>query len=146
MTSYRFLRRTTTRDSIDLDGQPRTFTLAQLCDFIVKHPSLHSANIVSCSSYVQRTAIFVPHRFLIFQLRRARRKDVWLRLDRRTSEEAGTTGLILGLGVTEANDLVGVFPLTRENNDELNNLLGEDRCNTGRIIQRRAKLRERTRF
>ena len=45
----------------------------------------------------------------MFQLQREGRKDVWLRLDRRTAEEAGMTGLVLGMGVTAANDLVRIW-------------------------------------
>lgn len=104
-----FLRRIATRDSsdsIDLDGQTRSFTLGQLCDFILKHPSLDSARINMCCSYLQRSALFIPHRFLILRLQRTGRRDVWLRLDRRRSAEVGLAAFSSELGVTRANDTV----------------------------------------
>lgn len=94
------------KDSIDLDGQPRTFTLSQLCDFIAKHPSLQTAGIVSCSCYAQRTSLLVIHRFLILQLRRTGRKDVWLRLDRLRSPNVALIEFSLTGGVTPSNDMV----------------------------------------
>lgn len=99
---------TSSRDSVDLDGHSRRFTLEQLCDFIAKHPSLASAQIITCSSYMQRSLFLVTHRFLVLRLHRARRKDVWLRLDRRRSTEVGLVDFSSDLGVTPANDVVSV--------------------------------------
>ena len=105
----RLLRRTATRESIDLDGQLRAFTLEQLCDFIAKHPSLESARIVICCSYRQRSAFYsVTHRFLVLQISRPGRDDVWLRLDRGRSAEVGLAEFASNLGVTSANDMASL--------------------------------------
>ena len=124
----RVLRRT--KQSFTLTGNLRNFTIAQLCEFISKNPSLHSAHIASCSSYIQRFALVIPHRFLIFQLEREGRKDVWLRLDRRTAKEAGTPGLVRGLGETPANDTVSLSQILFTKNRRANQALGEHCCDS----------------
>lgn len=107
--SFNPLRRISTRasvDSVDLAGRSRMFTLRELCDFIAEHPSLQTAGIVSCSCYAQRTSVLVIHRFLILQLQRTGRKDIWLRLDRLRSPDVALVEFSLAGGVTPSNDIV----------------------------------------
>lgn len=110
------LRRTPSRESVDLRFCTLNFTLGQLCDFISVHPSLQTAGIVSCSCYAQRSSFLsVKHRFLILQLRRTGRSNgVWLRLDRRRSAEVGMAHFSLASGVTPSNDTVRLFLLHSE--------------------------------
>lgn len=105
------LRRISSRgstDSVDLEGA-RHFTLDELCSFIARHPSLQTAGIVSCSCYAQQSSFIVTHRFLILQLRRTEKRDVWLRLDRRPSAAVGIVDFSLASGVTPSNDTVCSF-------------------------------------
>ncbi|KAF8332041.1 WD40-repeat-containing domain protein, partial [Cantharellus anzutake] len=79
-----------------------TCSLKGLCEQVIdKHLWLQTARIISTSCYSQYRS-FVLHRFLIFQLRRPEKKDIWLRIDRR----AGLNLLSLArkLGKTRAND------------------------------------------
>lgn len=82
--------------------------LQVLCDYIRDHQSLSEATIVSASSYSQRSALLVKHRFLLLHLRRTGKGDVWLRLDRLRSDEKSLLGFVLSGGVVEANDIVCV--------------------------------------
>lgn len=78
------------------------YTLQEWGQKIRDSTSLCSAEIVKVDRYVQKTMI--PHRFLVFQLRRANKsRDIFLRLDRRPVRGIG---FILRLGVTPANDCV----------------------------------------
>ena len=80
-------------------------TWGKLCDFIAEHPSLESARIVMCCSYRQRSAFYVvTHRFLILQVSRPNRDDVWFRLDRGRAAEVGPFAFSSARGVTSAND------------------------------------------
>ena len=49
---------------------------------IREHRSLQKAEILSTETYCKMNGA-VPHRFLLLELRREGRKDLWLRLDRR---------------------------------------------------------------
>lgn len=59
-------------------------SLSDFCALIDSSQSLNTANIVSVECWrTQTTVLRIPHRFLIFRLRRRNRSDVWLRVDRR---------------------------------------------------------------
>ena len=79
--------------------------LDDLCAYIDVHPSLQQAEIVATECYVE-AARAVKHRFLIVELRRRGRKDVFLRLDRRREEGVPIAKFVLWSGKTKANDVV----------------------------------------
>ncbi|KAF8315958.1 hypothetical protein DL93DRAFT_2078746, partial [Clavulina sp. PMI_390] len=84
-------------------------SLADVCNYIDDHQSLQQAVIVSSECYSQRSN-GVIHRFVVLELRRPRRKVIWLRLDRRRGERVSFMKLLAASGVTQANDRVcGVF-------------------------------------
>lgn len=78
-------------------------TLGQLCSLIEEHRSLQSAEIITTEGYAQQIGP-VTHRFLVLELRRASKKTIFLRLDRR----AGRTvlSLMFSLGSAPACDKV----------------------------------------
>ena len=57
-------------------------SVSQLCDVIKQHRSLRRAEILSTECYTEYTGRVV-HRFLLLELHREGRKDIWPRLDRR---------------------------------------------------------------
>ncbi|KAF8327761.1 uncharacterized protein EI90DRAFT_3126783 [Cantharellus anzutake] len=78
------------------------FLLKDLCEKVIeKHLSLQSARIVSTSCYSQYRAILL-HRFLILELRRPGKRDVWLRIERRAG--LGPLSLARQLGKSRARD------------------------------------------
>ncbi|KAF8338042.1 WD40-repeat-containing domain protein [Cantharellus anzutake] len=82
----------------------RTFPLRDLCEKVIeKHLWLQMARIVSASCYSQSRNLIL-HRFLILQLRRPGRNDIWLRIDRRAG--LGILSLVRKLGTTPAHDTV----------------------------------------
>lgn len=81
-------------------------SLAYFCDLVVRHESLKAASILSVDCYSERTNLGVLHRFLIFHLRRPRRSDVWLRLDRRRDANSSLIKTAIAGGKTTANDEV----------------------------------------
>ena len=86
--------------------------ISDICDLIRTRRSLHRAEVVSTECYCRRRgAIF--HRFLILELRRAGRKDLWLRIDRRRDRYHPKLQFLTTLS-TPANDLVCTkLPITR---------------------------------
>jgi len=103
------LSRTSTRLSVATAATavPRLgvmdLSLSDTCKYISDHPSLQEAEIVSTECYVQNLG-GVMHRFLLLELRRANRKDVWLRLDRRRGGNVSLLRFFALSGVTKAND------------------------------------------
>lgn len=105
------LETTGTRASIDslstiADGDVLMMGLSILCDYIHDHKSLASAEIMSASTYTQRSKMLVKHRFLLLHLRRKGKKEVYLRLDRLRSEELSAAGFVAAGGQVAANDIV----------------------------------------
>lgn len=61
-----------------------TLSLCDFCALIDSSQSLNTAQIVSVECWRTQTSVLrIPHRFLIFRLRRRNRSDVWIRVDRR---------------------------------------------------------------
>ncbi|KAF8342234.1 WD40-repeat-containing domain protein [Cantharellus anzutake] len=90
--------------TLSIRSSGKTFSLKDLCENVIgQHLWLQTARIVSTSCYSQYRN-FILHRFLILQLWRPGKKDIWLRIDRR----AGLSLLQLArkLGKTGANDTV----------------------------------------
>lgn len=83
--------------------------LKQFCDLIELHPSLSDAEILSVDCYTERTSLGVLHRFLLFHLRRPRRSDVWLRIDRRRDVNTSLMRTAIAGGKTAANDQVSIY-------------------------------------
>lgn len=82
------------------------YTLEEWSQKIRDSTSLRHAEIIKVDRYIQKS--LVPHRFLVFELRRAQKpRDIFLRLDRRPVPGAA---FILKLGVTPANDCVYIPP------------------------------------
>lgn len=80
--------------------------LLNLCDMINANMSLRQAEILTTECYTQKVAAGVLHRFLVLELRRKGRKNVWLRLDRRAGRSA--LSLVRALGSSPANDIVSL--------------------------------------
>ncbi|KAF8290645.1 hypothetical protein DL93DRAFT_1086440 [Clavulina sp. PMI_390] len=60
------------------------FPLATVCNFIDSQTSLENARIVSVDGYAEPVARgLVKHRFLLLCLQRPKKKDIWMRVDRR---------------------------------------------------------------
>jgi hypothetical protein len=53
----------------------------EFCKLIREHRSLQRAEILSTETYCKMIGP-IPHRFLLLELHREGRKDLWLRLDR----------------------------------------------------------------
>ncbi|KAF8315959.1 hypothetical protein DL93DRAFT_2166540 [Clavulina sp. PMI_390] len=87
-------------------------SLADVCRYIDNHQSLQQAYIVSSECYAQKSGAFA-HRFVVLELRRPRRKAIWLRLDRRRDGKVPIMKFLARLGVTNANDR-GVFSASKE--------------------------------
>lgn len=83
------------------------FSLDELCTYIDAHPSLQRAEIVATECY-RDSASGVTHRFLILELHRAGRKNVFLRLDRQRDQRTSFMRFISRSGQTRANDLVNI--------------------------------------
>jgi hypothetical protein len=77
--------------------------VSQLCDVVKQHRSLMQAEILSTECYTESSR-GVVHRFLILELRREGRKDIWLRLDRRPG--SSISQLVLNAGTVRAKDTV----------------------------------------
>lgn len=83
------------------------------CKYIAEHKSLSNATIISASSYNERVHLVIKHRFLLLNLRREGRKDVWLRLDRRSSPYTNPIEFTASGLVSEAYDTVRAVYLRR---------------------------------
>lgn len=80
-------------------------SLEDVCSYIDENRSLQTAEIISTECYCEPAGA-VTHRFLVFELRRPRRKATWLRLDRRRGEGVSLPRFLTLSGVTKANDRV----------------------------------------
>ena len=83
------------------------FSLDELCTYIDAHPSLQRAEIVATECYRDASS-GVTHRFLVLELHRRDRKNVFLRLDRQRDQRISILRFISGSGRTRANDLVNI--------------------------------------
>lgn len=81
------------------------FSLADVCRYIDDHKSLQTAEVISTECYSEKKGA-ATQRFLILELRRPGRKDIWLRLDRRKGENAPLFRFLALSGVTKTNDRV----------------------------------------
>lgn len=80
--------------------------LSHLSHLISKHTALHHATIVSTECHSQSNRLGIVHRFLLMELARPGKRSIWLRLDRRRSDNVGVVGFT-GAGLsTPANDTV----------------------------------------
>lgn len=79
--------------------------LAKLCTYVDEQQSLQCAQIMATECYSQSSGA-VTHRFLLLELRREGRKDIWLRLDRRRGEGTSLLKFLSSVGITKANDRV----------------------------------------
>ncbi|KAF8344349.1 uncharacterized protein EI90DRAFT_3029355 [Cantharellus anzutake] len=78
-----------------------TYSLKDLCDQVIeKHIWLQTARIISTSCYQDRNVI--RHRYLILQLQRRGKKDIWMRIDRKAG--LGILSLVRKGGKTRASD------------------------------------------
>lgn len=102
------LSRVMSRSSI-VSAVPRRgvieLSLADVCHYIDDHESLQAVQIISTECYTMPAGA-VTHRFVILELPRPGRKDVWLRLDRRRGEGVSIMRVLSVSGVTRANDRV----------------------------------------
>lgn len=80
--------------------------LTQLCSLIVLYPALQNARIVSAECYTKSIAIRIVHRFLVLELEREGKKNIWLRLDRRRAKINGAIKFLRDRATTQANDTV----------------------------------------
>ena len=88
-------------------------SLSDVCKYISDNRSLQNAEIISTECYAEKQG-GVTHRFLVLELRRANRKDVWLRLDRRRGAGVSLFKFVAFSGVTQANDRVSLQFWMRE--------------------------------
>lgn len=77
-----------------------------VCNYIRDHRSLSNATIVSASTYAIWVRLVVKYRFLLLYLRRAGKKDVYLRLDRLRSEVNDLAAFMASGLQGPANDIV----------------------------------------
>ncbi|KAF8316117.1 hypothetical protein DL93DRAFT_2227031 [Clavulina sp. PMI_390] len=78
--------------------------LSNFCEVIRLHRSLQRAEIVRTETYTQTRLGAIRHRFIILELKRSGRKNVYLRLDRRLGKGNSTYSLIRN-GTTDSNDV-----------------------------------------
>lgn len=80
-------------------------SLHDLCMYISNHRCLRKATILSTQCYYHNAGVVI-HRFLLLELHRENRKNIWVRLDRRRGEGVSLFSFMLTSGVTKANDTV----------------------------------------
>lgn len=98
-----------------IDFGTLSMLVSQFCEVIQRHHSLRRAKILSTECYIESI-----HRFLVMELSREGRKNVWFRLDRRTGNSA--VGLALAGGMVPAYDTVGLFNLCPDVFDPLTSI------------------------
>lgn len=81
-----------------------TIPLHILLDVIKRHRSLQEARIVQADSY--RNSGPAQHRFIVLQLERDGRDQIWLRIDRRRDRKRSLLNFAINGGTTPANDRV----------------------------------------
>lgn len=81
-----------------------TISLRALLQVIEAHRSLQDARIIQVDSYQNAKIPF--HRFIILQLEREGRKQIWLRIDRRRDKTKTIGNFAWKAGTSPANDRV----------------------------------------
>lgn len=81
-----------------------TISLRILLDVIKRHRSLQDARIVRVDSY--RNSGPAQHRFIVLQLEREERQQIWLRIDRRRDKTRSLLNFAINAGTSPANDRV----------------------------------------
>lgn len=81
-----------------------TISLHSLLDVIKRHRSLQDARIVRVDSY--RNSGPAQHRFIVLQLEREGRQQIWLRIDRRRDKGQSLLLFAINGGTSPANDRV----------------------------------------
>lgn len=89
-------------------GSDPTMPLRDLLDVIERHRSLQHARIVCAQSY-QRFNGRVTHRFIILELEREGRQQIWLRIDRGRVESEGLLRFVRRGAIGDADDRVCYF-------------------------------------
>lgn len=81
-----------------------TISLRTLLDVIKRHRSLQDARIVQIDSY--RNSGSAQHRFIILQLEREGRQQIWLRVDQQRDKRQSLLIFAIRAGKSSANDRV----------------------------------------
>lgn len=71
---------------------------------------MQQAEITLSESYSEWTGTVI-HRFLILELQRPRRKNIWLRIDRQRAQDVNVLRFLAARATTPANDVVGASRL-----------------------------------
>lgn len=88
----------------NLDQEDPTISFIALLDVIRRHRSLHDAHIVRVDSYKKNG--LARHHFIVLQLEREGRRQIWLRIDRRRDEKRSLVHFTVNGGTPPANDRV----------------------------------------
>lgn len=88
-----------------------TIPLRSLLATIKRHRSLQDARIIRVDSY--RNNGPARHRFIILQLEREGRQQLWLRVDRRRDRRQSVLIFVLNAGTSLANDRVSCYTIFR---------------------------------
>lgn len=80
--------------------------LSHLCSLIGSYSALQNARIISAECHTESIALKIVHRFLILELMREGKKNIWIRLDRRRAKILGTLRFLRNHATTPANDTV----------------------------------------
>lgn len=99
------LNSTFSADTFISPDSDHTIALRILCDVISKHRSLQAAQIVKLEAY-KRFSGGVTHRYIVLELEREGRQQVWLRVDRRRYKEENMIRFIARGTRSRANDQV----------------------------------------
>lgn len=90
--------------SSNSDRVDQTISLRTLLDVIKRHRSLQEARIIQVDSY--RNYGPAHHRFIVLQLEREGREQIWLRIDRRRDKRRSVLNFTIDAGTSPANDRV----------------------------------------
>lgn len=122
--------------------------LNDLCNLIGSYPTLQNARIVSAECHAESIALRIVHRFLVLELEREGKKNIWLRLDRRTAKPVGKIKFILNGGVTQANDTVSEYDPIRNRHSLIYGLLIQIRLSGRReaLVSKRARRENQQHF
>lgn len=90
--------------SHDPNQSDPTISLHTVLDVIKRHRSLQEARIIRVDSY--QNSVIPYHRFIILQLEREGREQIWLRIDRRRDKTWSLLNFALNAGKSPANDRV----------------------------------------
>lgn len=91
-------------------------SLEHFCRLIDAYPSLQDAEIISSECYQEPINMVLMHRFLLLELRRHKRKTIWVRLERLRDRLQSNRRFLLAGAQTRANDSVSAPLQFRGNN------------------------------